>query len=406
MKILALAFKELQVLLRDRVAWLLMVAAPLALTAVMGFAFSGLQTGAGLPAIPVVVVNQDEGVLGQTLVDWLTSAELSDLLAPTLAADAGAARRRVDEDTAAAAVIIPPDLTESVLTSAGTVSIEVYANPARTVGAGVVKSIVARFAQVVAAAAASTEVTVTQLVQSGRLAPEQAAAFAAEFGQRAAAAAVARELVSVNLQTTRDTAEPDFNYMAYYAPSMAIMFLMFAMVTAARTWLTEQELGTLARLRAAPARPFELLGGKILGIVGGGVLQMAVLILATHYLLGVEWGQPLAVAVLVMLVVLALAALGLALAAFLRTAGQVSAVGGAGVMILSAVGGNFAPRLAMPVWLRGLGYLCPNAWGLEGFLKLAAGATLADLTTEIAVLTAITGVFFGLAVWGLQKFVR
>ncbi len=73
-----------------------------------------------------------------------------------------------------------------------------------------------------------------------------------------------------------------FDSLAYYAPSMAALFLMFAMMPVARTPLAEHEAGTLDRLRAAPLLEGELLGGKVLGVFLIGLLQMAVLILVSH----------------------------------------------------------------------------------------------------------------------------
>jgi ABC-2 type transport system permease protein len=405
-KILAFTLKELAIVARDRTALLLMIAAPIALTLVMTFAF-GRVTGGGISQLGVAVVNNDEGEIGQAFVEMIQSEALSDLVKPTILEDASAARKRVDEAEAAAAVILPAGLTERVMSGEGDPArIEVYGDPGRPISSAVVRSIVERFTQQVAAGTLGARVTVTQLVQSGRLSLADAASAGAEIGERVALESMDRQLVAVKSVVSGKATEGQFNYLQYYAPGLAIMFLMFAMASSARTLLAERETGTLARLRSTPTRPWELLGGKVSGVVATGLAQMGVLILITSLLMGVKWGDALGVAVLVVLVVCALAAMGLMIAAVARTNSQATAIGSAVVMVLAAIGGNFIPRLVFPEWMRVLGLVGPNAWGIEGFQKLASGASLADLGPEILALSAMSVVFFGIATFGFRRLVR
>ena len=404
-KILAFTFKELLIITRDRTALLLMIAAPLALTLVMSFAFSRANSG-GLPQISVVVVNEDGGAIGQAFVDLMQSDALKELVKPSFSGDAGAARKMVDDGDAAAAVIVPAGLTERVTAGQGDpVRIEVYGDPGRPVSAGVIRSVVERFSQQVAAGTLGAQVTITQLIQSGRI-PVAEAARGSEIGQRVAVESVDRQLVTVTSVVGGGKAEDNFNFLQYYAPSLAILFLMFTMASSARTLLAEREAGTLARLRATPTPGWELMGGKVAGVLATGLLQMTVLVIATSLLMGVKWGDPLGVAVHVVLVVAATASMGLVIATVARTTSQANAIGGAVVMVLAAVGGNFIPRPAYPEWMRLLSYVGPNSWGIEGFEKLAAGATLAGLRIEIAALLAMTGVFFAISLWGFRRLMR
>jgi linearmycin/streptolysin S transport system permease protein len=405
-KILAFTFKELLIITRDRMALLLMIAAPLALTLVMSFAFSRANSG-GLPQISVVVVNQDGGAIGQAFVDLMQSDALKELVKPFLSGDAGAARKMVDDGQAAAAVIIPAGLTERVTAGQGDpVRIEVYGDPGRPVSAGVIRSVVERFAQQVAAGTLGAQVTIMQLIQSGRIQITEAATAGSEIGQRVAVESVDRQLVTVTGVVGSGKSEDNFNFLQYYAPSLAILFLMFAMASSARTLLAEREAGTLARLRSTPTQSWELMGGKVAGILATGLLQMMVLVVMTSLLMGVKWGDPLGVAVHVLLVVAATASMGLVIATVARTTSQANAIGGAVVMVLAAVGGNFIPRPAYPEWMRLLSYVGPNSWGIEGFQKLAAGATLAGLRVEVAALLAMTGVFFAISLWGFRRWMR
>ena len=127
--------------------WIFMLLAPFLLTLGMGLVtgrFSGRATG--ISDIPVVIVNQDEGELGQALVDIFSSEDLAELVEPSLGTSPEAARLQVDEDEVAAAIIIPAGFSRSVIPQesdfAGgntpeVVKIEMYANPSRPTSAGI-----------------------------------------------------------------------------------------------------------------------------------------------------------------------------------------------------------------------------------------------------------------------------
>lgn len=136
-KLFLIALKDLRLIFRDRSALVLMLAAPFALTLGMGAVtgrFSG-STSSGVSDIPVVIVNQDTGLLGNALVEMFESPDLASLVEPTLIEDLVAARTMVDSDESAAVIHIPNGFTESVIPTGGQVTspdmvqIEFYANP-------------------------------------------------------------------------------------------------------------------------------------------------------------------------------------------------------------------------------------------------------------------------------------
>src|SRR5574342_127373 len=165
-KLFIIGIKDLKLMFRDRAALTFMLLAPFLLTIGMGFVtgrFSG--SSSGLSDIPVIIVNLDQAELGKALEDVFKSEDLADLMEPTATSDPEAARGLVDDDQASAAVIIPAGFTRSIIPAEGTLSpalapgasadsnyvqpapvkIEVYADPSRPTGAGVVKAIVDEF---------------------------------------------------------------------------------------------------------------------------------------------------------------------------------------------------------------------------------------------------------------------
>ena len=355
--------------------------------------------------IPVLIVDQDGGPIATALRDVLTSDDLSDLLAPEALADADAARARVADGEAAAAILIPPGFSDSFLPDAMTgdmpaaVAAQVVADPGAPIGAAVVRGIVAEFTARVATSVAGVRLGLTQLATSGAVPPSELAAVGQQLGEGAfgdTTNAAAASLIRIDRQSVTTTGGDDFNALAYFAPSMALLFLMYAVTLGARTLLAERREGTLPRMLAAPVTAGQVLGGKVGGIFLGGFMQLSALILLTTLLFQLNWGNPLIVLLLVVAAALAATGWGLLIAAAAANAGQVTSLGMAVTLLFGILGGSFVPlENAWPA-LDALSRITPNRWALDGFVALASGESSAVLM-PIAALLVMAVVLFAVA---------
>lgn len=402
-KILLIGWKDLTLAFRDRAALLLMLAAPFALTVGLGFV-TGRLSGAGssgLSDIPVILVNRDASRLGNALVDLFQSQDLASLLAPAVVTDPAQARQQVDENRAAAAVIVPAGFTQSIMPDTGAagplVQIEVYANPTSPTGAGVIRTIVDQFASQVEAGRVGVQVVVAELVGHGLIAPQDAQRVAGEVGAAQPGEAQPASAITLNSATSGGEAV-QFDPLAFMAPGMALMFLMFTVANGGRTLLSERAQGTLPRLLVSPTSASQVLGGKVLGIYLTGVVQMLILIVSSAVLFRLSWGSPLGVLALVLAAVAGAVGWGMLITALARTPGQVNAVGSAIMLTFGILGGSFFSMDNMPRWFAAISKITPNAWGLDGFTTLALGGGLPDILGSIAALLAMGAALFGVAV--------
>jgi ABC-2 type transport system permease protein len=189
-----------------------------------------------------------------------------------------------------------------------------------------------------------------------------------------------------------------FDPLAYMAPGLALMFLMFTVANGGRTLLSERAQGTLPRLLVSPTSSAQVLGGKVFGIYLTGVAQMLILIGASTLLFGLKWGDPLGVVALVLAAVAGAVGWGMLITALAKTPGQINAIGSAIMLIFGILGGSFLSIDYMPDWFVALSRITPNAWGLDGFNTLALGGRLADLGEPIAALLAMGALLFAIAV--------
>ncbi len=401
LKTFLIGIKDLRLAFRDRAALLLMLLAPFLLTLGMGFVTGRFSGGSsGFSNIPVILVNQDNGQLGNALVDLFNTPELSDLMEPTASPDLEAARQLIDNDKAAGVVFIPKGFTESIIPKDGqtlsdeVISIEIYANPTRPTSAGIIQTIVEEFLSRVESGSIGGQVTMLQLITSGRVLPQDIADVSNAMSERLSTSTTA-PVTTIKLKQNKVGGEAiEFDILAYLAPGMALMFLMYTVSYGGRTIIAERIQGTLPRLLVSPTSAAQILGGKIFGIYLTGVAQLSILIFATTFLFQLKWGNTLGLIVLVLAAVFGATGWGMLITALARTAGQVASVGSAMMLIFGILGGSFVSLENLPSYVQSLGKVTPNAWGLDGFLTLATGGGLADIATPVTALLIMGTVLF------------
>lgn len=405
LKTFLIGIKDVKIAFRDRAALIFMLLAPFLLTLGMGLVtgrFSG-SSSSGISDIPVVIVNQDEGELGQALVDIFNSEDLAELVEPSLGTSPEAARLMVEEDEAAAAIIIPSGFSRSVIplqedfangNTPEVVKIEMYANPSRPTSAGIIKSILDEFMSRIEEGSVSGQVSIAQLLVSGRISPQEAEAAGQEMTERLQIAPDDDTLAITLNTSTAAGAEVDFDILAYLAPGMALMFLMFTVSYGGRSILAEKSQGTLPRLLVSPTNATQILGGKIFGIFLTGAAQMFILIGGTSLLFQLKWGDMPGVVLLVLAAVFGATGWGMLITALARTTAQVSNVGSAIMLIFGILGGSFISLEQMHPFVQMMSRITPNSWALDGFTILAYGGTLTALSTPITALLTMGGSLF------------
>lgn len=160
-------------------------------------------------------------------------------------------------------------------------------------------------------------------------------------------------------------------------PAWLVFAMFFVVVPLSNTLINERRLGTLQRLRTINVSPGLLILGKLLPYFLVMQLQVVVMLLVGIYLVPLLGGDRLNPAdswwaLVLMSVTLSIGALGYGslIAVVSRTSEQATTLGGAGNIILAALGGIMVPRFVMPQSMQRISELSPMGWGLEGFLDV------------------------------------
>lgn len=425
----AIAWKDIYTAFQDRNAMLYMFAMPLGLSLIIGLAFGG-DSDITINSIPVAVINQDAGAIlndqtvrlgemyqqafvptGDAAVDSAYQ-QIHDLTDGELAEDQHSAREAVEDGDLAALITLPESLSESALFGDQTSTIDVYYDSGQSVGPGVIVSIVRRITTGLNAVVLAQRVGPAYLADLGQaLDQDPATVDRATARMTEESMAVAQSQPIRVEETTLQGETRQFSWLQYFAPSMAILFMTFAMASGASSILDEQRRWTLQRIMTtATPRPV-FMGGKLVGMFLTGVLQMVVLIVSTSLfgkMMGSEgplWGTNyVGIVVVVLVVVFTATSLGLVIAALTRTPEQASSYSTLVLMLLGMLGGTFIPIENLPSALDWLPKISLNYWGIRGFMELSYyEGTLADIGPHVTALLIMGAVFFVISLWRFER---
>lgn len=193
-------------------------------------------------------------------------------------------------------------------------------------------------------------------------------------------------------------------------PAWLVFAIFFVVIPLSNSMIRERQQGTLRRLRSTNISAFTLLASKWLTYFGVNQLQVLAMLLIGAYVLPLFGGDALSlagskIALFVIGAAVSTAALGYALliAVLAKTTEQATLMGGAGNIILGAIGGIMVPKFVMPASMQTLANCSPMSWGLDGFLNvLLRGGGVREVLPQAALLIAFGGVAF-LAAGVLQE---
>jgi ABC-2 type transport system permease protein len=187
---------------------------------------------------------------------------------------------------------------------------------------------------------------------------------------------------------------------------MAVFFLFFTVQYGVTSILDERRLGTLSRLLAAPTSPRHVLAGKLLSSFILGVVSMTVLVVATSFLLGAVWGNPVGVMLLIVCGVTAATGVTALVAALAKTPELAGSMQSVIAVVLGLLGGAFFPIAQLGGFMRVLSLLTPHAWFLRGLGDLSGGGSVIDILPAVGAMLAFAAVTLAMALTRLGKLVQ
>jgi ABC-2 type transport system permease protein len=197
-----------------------------------------------------------------------------------------------------------------------------------------------------------------------------------------------------------------FTILDFFAPlSMAFISFFLVFLLTSVSFLRERTHGTMERLAASPASRLEIVLGYMIGFGFFSMLQVAILVSFTLYVLKVQIiGSPLAVLLVTGLLVLGAVNLGILLSAFARN--ELQAVQFIPIVIIPqfVLSGLLWPLADMPGWLRAVARLMPLTWANEALVDIMVrGRGLLEAWPGLVALAGFAVIAGALAAWSIRR---
>jgi ABC-2 type transport system permease protein len=381
-KALVIAGTNLRRMFRERSTIFFVIVLPMLIILLLGAAFGGRFT----PQVGTVATGS--GQLGEELVATLDENEDVDVKRYETE---GELLTAVERGNVQAGLIVPAGYDET-LRGGGQEALSYLARPDQlgqqlrsTVDAAVAEQAgllrAARFAERLRLASFEEG-----LAAAGRIAP-------------------ALPAVTVKAETAGEALYPeDVGRFDLGASQELILFVFLTSLTGAIALIETRRLGLSRRMLATPTRTGTVVLGEGLGRFAIALAQGLIIIAATALVFSVDWGDPFAAAVLLVVFCLVGAGAGMLLGATLTNDQQAVAVSLLLGLGLAALGGSMVPLEIFPDTVRTVAHVTPHAWANDAFAELIRrDGGLGDIMLELGVLAAYAAVLLGLASWRLRR---
>jgi ABC-2 type transport system permease protein len=330
----ALIRKEMIQLLRDRRTLAIALLLPLIELFLFGYAVD-----LTVDHIPTAVADMSLDAQSRALLDALEVSGYFDM--EIFVANEAEVVRAIDEGRVRAGIVIPPDFATQVERGRGQVLILLDGSDSFTVQSGY-------SAATAVAQAQAMEVLVEKVNRLGS------------------------KLGSLPIESsTRVLYNPDMDDMVFMVPGIAAILLQtMTVILTAQAVVREREVGTIEQLLVTPARPIELMVGKMVPNVLVGCFDLLSVTVGGVWWFGVPFqGNPWHFAWLSLLFVVSGLGMGLLISTVAQTQKQAQQITAVLVLLSLLLTGFIYPRETMPPLVKAVGNLIP----LTYFVRIARG---------------------------------
>lgn len=191
---------------------------------------------------------------------------------------------------------------------------------------------------------------------------------------------------------------------SYSSLGNLVLFMFINSLAIGGQLVAARQLGVVRRSLAAPVSAADLAAGFVVARMVFALIQAALILVVGAVFFDVDWGDPVAIAAVVLVFAVVCSAAGLILGAFAKTPEQAPAIGVPLSIGFAMLGGCMWPLFIVPDLVRQVGHLTPHAWAVDGLVEVVFdGGSLGSIGIELAVLSVFAVALGGLAILSLRR---
>ena len=409
MSAFSIAFKDIQILIKDRGALFQLILLPLIFILVITGAFSGMESDAEDTRIPLPVAYLDGGARALTLIEGIDSA--GGVRVEQM--DANDAQAQLEAGEIQRMLTIPSDFSESLDRNETTILTITTQSDADSQETEAVRIVVEGVAQDMAL----ENQILASLQQMGEMQANAPPAFQQAFSDEVVQEQAreqfersrTRPLVTVQQRVPQkgDEEEQEPSFAQTSVPGFTVLFVFLAAQNTARSIYDEKRVGSFRRLMAAPISKASLLLGKTIPNFILVLIQFTIIFFFGSVVLGwfgftpITLGDdPLGLVIAITAIALCSSTMGILIASLARTETQIGGVSTFLLWGLGILGGSIIPTFILDSILGPLPKIIPHYWANRALNDLMLrNLSLADILPEIAFLLGFAALFIVIGLW-------
>ncbi len=413
--IINIAWKDFQILIRDRGMLAVIIAMPLLFGLLLSSAYSGNYNnaaGTGLE-IPVVIANQDSGRFGQQVVDVLKQIDELSISEVSAQNALELVNQSVLEGKNRVAIVIPADFSDRINDYSGS-SLQLIVDPQQkdygTIIGGILDS---ALAPVIVEGEVRYGIR-SVLDASGlreSMTPEMEAATEAQtlgVVMTRLQSQLSDPIISIDLVSTARDPNMPINFFNLLMPGFTVMFSFFLVGAVGESIFRERDDGTFRRLLAGPIPRGAIIIGKMIAFGTLILLQVGLLYGIAAGFFDMDLGSnPIGLILITVCLSMVVTSMGLMVASLAKSGKQADSISTLLAFVLAGLGGciqfGLTPLFLQENAIATLSRFIPQGQALWGYYKLInQNASLVDILPQIGALLLMAGIFFLIATWRLK----
>jgi ABC-2 type transport system permease protein len=408
-KLKASVWKEILLVLHDKVGLLLMYLMPLLLVFIITIVQNSAFQIVNENKLTVLISNQDKGSLGDSLVKALVQSGSFEIRKKDRLSEASVKRTTIDED-AMLGIYIPSDFSEKLAANADNISQLMLEQMGVIEKAPKTKprkqEISIYFDPVVQENFRISVINGIQSITNGIENEEMVSKLFQEMGYDSIPGSIRQAII--NRETKLKIANASLNEVAelipnssqHNVPAWSIFAMFFMVISLGGNIVKERLSGSFLRLQTIPGGFALTLISKFLVYLFVALSQLLLLFMMGIYIFPHIGLPKLAMpnAFLPFMVVTLLSAVSaisyaVLVGTYAKTQEQANGFGAISIIIFAAIGGIWVPNFVMPDYMQTIGNISPLKWCLEGyyilFLKNGAWGELIGTISFLFLFTVI-----------------
>ncbi|PKN84567.1 MAG: hypothetical protein CVU46_13770 [Chloroflexi bacterium HGW-Chloroflexi-8] len=413
--ILNIAWKDFQILIRDRGLLAVIIAMPLLFGLLLSSAYSGSyneNAGSGL-VIPILIVNEDSGTFGQRVVDILKQIEELKITEITETNAKELANQAVLSGDQSVALMIPNEFSRQIEDYSGS-EINMIVDPQKKDYGVILKGILdSALAPVIVEGEIryGIQSVMKNSGMSDNMTSEMEVATEAQtmgVVMTQLQTQLADPLITVNLVSSARDPKMPINFFNLLMPGFTVMFSFFLVGSVGESIFRERDDGTFRRLLAGPIPRAAIIAGKMLAFATLILVQVGLLFGIAAGFFSMDLGSnPLGLILITVCLSMVVTSLGLMVASLAKSGKQADSISTLLAFVLAGLGGciqfGLTPLFLQENAIATLSRFIPQGQALWGYYKLInQNATLVNILPQAGILLGMALVFFLIATWRLK----